>query len=338
MISYTYQLVSPQVFSVKYSDIDLGNKLLIRPRYLAICHADQRYYLGKRDRKILNRKLPMALIHECVGEVLYDPTGTFSQGELVVPIPNVPSKRLPEDIYENYGEGARFLSSGYDGFMREYIDMPPERVVSAAGISPELAVITEFVSVAVHAVSRFACTAHSNRKRIGIWGDGSMAYCVASVLKTAFPGSEIVVLGKHPRKLTYFSFASQTLLTEDLGKDFAVDHAFECCGGDGSYYAIRDIIRHIKPQGNVMLMGVSEGEIPINTRDILEKGLSFIGCSRSGKEDFESAIKLMGRPGVQRRLETIIYEDARVSAMEDIYRVFRTDLNTTFKTVFEWRI
>lgn len=338
MISYTYQLVSPQVFSVKYSDIDLGNKLLMRPRYMAICHADQRYYLGKRDRKILNRKLPMALIHECVGEVLYDPSDRFSQGDLVVPIPNVPSDNLPDDIYENYGTGARFLSSGYDGFMREYIDMPPERVVSAASISPKLAVITEFVSVAVHAVSRFTRTAHSSRKRIGIWGDGSMAYCVASALKTALPESEIIVLGKHPRKLTYFSFVSQTLLTEDMEKDFSVDHAFECCGGDGSYYAIRDIIRHIKPQGSVMLMGVSESEIAVNTRDILEKGLSFIGCSRSGKADFENAVKLMGKPGIQRRLETIIYEDIPVNSIEDIYRVFRTDLNTTFKTVFEWRV
>lgn len=338
MISYTYQLVSPQVFSVKYSDIDLENKLLIRPRYMAICHADQRYYLGKRDRKVLKKKLPMALIHECVGEVLCDPSGKFPLGELVVPIPNVPSESLPHDIYENYGTGAHFLSSGYDGFMREYIDMPAERVVSAEGISPKLAVITEFVSVAVHAVSRFMTTAHSKRKRIGIWGDGSMSYCVASVLKTFLPESEIIVLGKHPGKLTYFSFAAQTLLTDNIGEDFSVDHAFECCGGDGSYYAIRDIIHHIEPQGNVMLMGVSENEIAINTRDILEKGLSFIGCSRSGKTDFENAIEFMRKAGVQRRLEAIIYEDTKVSSIEDIYRVFRTDLNTAFKTVFEWEV
>lgn len=73
MINYTYQLVSPQVFSVKYHDIDMTSHVLIRPKYMAICHADQRYYLGKRDHKILKKKLPMALIHECCGEVVYDP-------------------------------------------------------------------------------------------------------------------------------------------------------------------------------------------------------------------------------------------------------------------------
>lgn len=29
-----------------------------------------------------------------------------------------------------------------------------------------------------------------------------------------------------------------------------------------------------------MLMGVSENKVPINTRDILEKGLTFVGSTR----------------------------------------------------------
>lgn len=336
MISYTYQLVSPQVFSVKYNDLKLEDKLLIRPRYMAICHADQRYYLGKRDRKILNKKLPMALIHECVGEVVQDHSGRFAVGELVVPIPNIPAANQQDEMYENYGKNARFMSSGYDGFMREYIDISPDRVVSVSGIPMNVAAITEFISVAVHAVSRFEKTSHHIRRRIGIWGDGSMAYCVASVLKMLLPDSEIIVLGKHPRKLSYFSFVSETVLIDNIPEDFQVDHAFECCGGEGSYYAIKEIIKYVNPQGNVMLMGVSENEIPINTRDVLEKGLLLIGCSRSGKADFERAAQLMKNDEFQKRLETIIYEDNKVTSVEDIYRVFQTDLSTTFKTVFEW--
>jgi len=330
--------VSPQVFSVKYRDIDLKERMLIRPYCMAICHADQRYYLGKRDRKILNKKLPMALIHECVGRVLYDPSGTFRLGELVVPIPNVPSKEREEEIYENYGEGAHFLSSGYDGFMREYVDISPDRAVLVADVPPEVSAITEFISVAVHAASRFIDTSHHIRKRIGIWGDGSMAYCVAAVLKMFIPDSELIVFGRHPRKLSYFSFVSKTMLTEDIPVDYRIDHAFECCGGEGSYYAISDIIRHINPQGQVMLMGVSENEISINTRDILEKGLTFIGCSRSGKSDFEQAAVLMHNMDFQRRLKKIIHETSAVKNVEDIHRVFGEDLNIDFKTVFKWEV
>ena len=67
MINYVYQLISPRTFNIKYEDMNFRNKVVIKPNYLAICHADQRYYLGNRSPEILRRKLPMALIHEaCV--------------------------------------------------------------------------------------------------------------------------------------------------------------------------------------------------------------------------------------------------------------------------------
>lgn len=337
MISYIYQLVSPQVFAVKYDDVQMKERVIIRPRYMAICHADQRYYLGKRAAKILKKKLPMALIHECCGEVLFDGTGTFKKGELVVPIPNTP---LSDDnvIYENYRKDSYFLSSGYDGFLREYIDMPSDRVVLADGINPKIAAITEFVSVAVHAVKRFESISHSRRRRIGIWGDGSLSYCLASILKKRFPNIDIIVVGKNERKLAYFSFVDQTVLSEELPEDLCVDHAFECCGGEGSSYAIDDIIRLINPQGMVVLMGVSENKVAVNTRDVLEKGITMIGSSRSGKEDFENALEYMKDIHFQKRLEAIVYLDQTVSSIDDLHSVFHNDLNTPFKTVFEWKV
>ncbi len=98
MINYVYQLVSPRVISIKYENIDFNNDVIVKPLYMAICHADQRYYTGNRDKKVLSKKLPIVIL-----------------------IPNVPGK-YNNEIYENYGEGAKFLSSGYDGFMREYIN------------------------------------------------------------------------------------------------------------------------------------------------------------------------------------------------------------------------
>ena len=50
MVNYVYQLVSPHVFSLEYEDVDFTKEVVIRPRNMAICHADQRYYQGKSDR------------------------------------------------------------------------------------------------------------------------------------------------------------------------------------------------------------------------------------------------------------------------------------------------
>lgn len=335
MINYVYQLVSPRVISIKYENINFDNDVIVKPLYMAICHADQRYYTGNRDKKVLSKKLPMALIHECCGEVVFDKTKKFKKGQKVILIPNVPGN-FNEEIYENYGEGAKFLSSGYDGFMREYINIPQDRLVPFENIPLETAAITEFVSVGTHATERFKKISHSNKEKIGVWGDGSLAFVVSNILKKEFPNSKIIIFGKNTEKLSLFSFADETILVDNIPENYKIDHAFECAGGEGSSYAIDDIIKHIKPQGSVMLMGVSENKVPVNTRDVLEKGLTFVGCSRSGYKDFEKAIELMKDEKFQMRLKMIIQEKEEVKTIEDIHKIFRKDLNNSFKTIFKW--
>lgn len=335
LINYIYQLVAPGTISIKYEQARFEDGVIIKPKYMSLCHADQRYYTGQRERHILNKKLPMALIHECCGEVLYDPNGQYDCGDNVVLIPNVPGE-YSDIIMENYSKGSSFLSSGKNGFLQEFISLSVDRVVKLDSIPQKLACITEFVSVAVHSIKRFDQVSHQIKGKIGIWGDGSLAFVVANLLSLIYPESEIIVIGKNPGKISYFSFVTQTFYKDEIPDDFVVDHAFECCGGDGSYYAIEDIIRFINPQGTVMLMGVSENRIAVNTRDILEKGLLLVGSSRSGRDDFQQAVQWMKNEKLQKRLELIIYEDEKVSSIEDIHRVFRTDINTPFKTVFEW--
>ena len=337
MINYVYQLTSPRVISIKYENLNLDDKVVIKPLYMAICHADQRYYTGTRDKKVLSQKLPMALIHECCGEVVIDKSGKFKKGQKVVLIPNVPGK-YNDEIYENYGEGAKFLSSGYDGFMREYINLSADRVVPFENTPLEIAAITEFISVSVHAIERFKKISHSKKDTIGVWGDGSLAFVTANVLKKEFSNSQIIVFGKNRDKLSLFSFVDKTILIDNIPKDLKIDHAFECVGGEGSFYAIDDIIRCIKPQGTVMLMGVSENKVGINTRDILEKGLTFVGSSRSGYQDFVRAVEILQDEKVQKRLKLIIENYGVVKKIEDIHKVFNFDLNTSFKTVFRWEI
>lgn len=335
MINNVYQLVAPRSIVVKFEDVDTRGKVLVRPRFLAICHADQRYYQGKRDPGVMRAKLPMALIHECMAEVLADPSGMFAPGDPVALIPNVAGCDS-EGIYENYAKGSGFLSSGRDGFMRELVNLNPDRVVSCEGVQPEIAAITEFVSVAVHAFRRFDAAAHGRRDRLAIIGDGSMAYVVACVLSCFSPESKIVVIGRNPEKLSLFSFADERYLSCELPDDLMFDHAFECAGGEGSAAAIDTVISHIAPQGALMLLGVSEHPVPVYTRNVLEKGVTMVGCSRSGRVDFEMAVEAMRSVGMQQRLRQVICFFGRVADIADVKKAFAADLQTPFKTVFEW--
>jgi ribitol-5-phosphate 2-dehydrogenase len=321
---------------VKFEDISFDDQIIVRPDFLAICHADQRYYLGQRDQAILAQKLPMAPIHEACGTVVYDPTHTYPVGQRVVLIPNIAGDTKSGTL-ENYASGSGFRSSGYDGFLSELVSLPPDRIIASGNLAPEVAAITEFVSVAVHATTRFDQLAFSSRDRLAVIGDGSMAFAVANILKERFSESQIIVLGRHPDKLSLFTFVDESYYSDALPADLRFDHAFECTGSQGSVTALNTLVDHINPQGTIILLGVSEQLVPVNTRMVLEKGLTLVGCSRSGSSDFEQAVGLLQKPQMQQRLRQIIYLDEPVHTVADIKRVFANDLSTPFKTVFEWR-
>lgn len=336
MITATYQVTAPRTVAVKFSEINAHNTVWVRPTHMSICQADQRYYQGRRPKSVLDKKFPMALIHEAVGVVMRDDSGKLNVGTPVAMLPNRPSKHL-DGVYENYAEGFTFLSSGDDGFMREIVDLPHRQVVEL----PEASLLTsqsEMTSVACHAIKRWEIAASTDQQRVGIWGDGSVGYILASVLRELYPELHIAIIGTHSSKLDYFTMANQTLLTGNLPHGFRIDHAFECVGGEGSASAIAEMIDVISPQGTLILMGVSENTVPVTTRMVLEKGLTLVGSSRSGRADFEQAAQLWHSQSFRSRMRRIIYEEAPVRSVDDIHRVFMNDLGVMFKTAFAWEI
>ena len=292
MLNTVYRLTEPRKFEAQFTDIDiLDDKVLVRPTHLSICHADQRYYQGKRPKEVLDQKLPMALIHEGIGQVEYDPKGEFRTGSRVVMIPNTP-ERTDEVIAENYLRSSRFRGSGYDGFMQDYVAMKRDRLfLLPEGINLNVAAYTELVSVSTHAINRFDRFAHGRRDRIGVWGDGNLAFITSLLLKKKYPHSEVLIFGVHEFKMRDFVFTDGTYNVTDIPKDIGIDHAFECVGQEASGTAVNQIIDYIQPEGVISLLGVSENPVPLNTRMILEKGLHVYGSSRSGYEDFKETIE-----------------------------------------------
>ena len=67
MINIVYRLISPKFFEESIDEVELDG-VVVRPTYLSICQADQRYYQGSRPAEVLEEKLPMALIHEESGK------------------------------------------------------------------------------------------------------------------------------------------------------------------------------------------------------------------------------------------------------------------------------
>lgn len=339
MINRIYRLVAPKKIELCFTDETISDsRVYIQPTNLAICAADQRYYTGSRPKEVLDKKLPMSLIHEATGIVVLDLKGDYKKGERVVMIPNTPSLSHPI-IKENYLPKTRFRSSGYDGFMQSVIPMQRDRIVRLAdSVDADIAAFSEMVSIPFSAIKEFDNKAHSIRENIAVWGDGNIGFVTALALKKKYPEAKIYVVGKDKEKLSYFSFADGIYDADELPKDFRIDHAFECVGGKYSEGAINQIIDLINPQGTIVLLGVSEQYPNINTRMILEKGLTLMGSSRSGYEDFTEAVKLMENKEAHDYLSTIISETVDVNKIEDINYAFDSDITNKFKTVMRWKI
>lgn len=340
MINTIYRLTAPRRFEIDFEDISFNDNCIVRPTHLSICNADQRYYQGTRDAKILKQKLPMALIHEGVGEIVYDKSGTFKPKDKVVMIPNIPTED-DEIIAENYRESSKFCASSTDGFMQELVEISPNRLVKLPdNINLNVAAFTEIVSVSVHAITRFEKIAHQRRDTVGIWGDGNLAFITSLFLKKMFPKTKVYVFGINRDKLNDFSFADETFLTTEIPDSLRVDHAFECVGANGSPVAIEQIIKYIRPEGTIAILGVSEYPVPINTRMILEKGLRMFGTSRSGREDFEKTVELYTKhPEIVSFLTHIIGNVVEVNSFADMTKAFELDTRKAFgKTIMHWKL
>ncbi len=338
MINVQYKLITPLSIESYCENLDLEpNRILVKPKMLSICKADLRYYFGMRDAKVLKQRLPLTLIHEACGSVLYDKSGKFEVGEKVILLPNIPGEE--SDIEENYRLDSLFRSSRADGFMQEMVSLPDSQIVSYKDVDDELAAITEFVSVGVHAINSFMKKMKKTPKHIAVWGDGAMGYVVCSLLKHYLPSTKITIIGKHRNKLDMFQFVEEQMTIDEVGTEVRYDAAFECTGGRGTQYALSQVIDVLEPESVVMLLGVSEEPVPINTRMVLEKGLILYGRSRSTRQDFIDAVSIMGTDKrLARRLALLVSEVKMIRDINDIHHAFQESRIVDYKMVMDWRL
>ncbi|MBQ8018233.1 MAG: alcohol dehydrogenase catalytic domain-containing protein [Methanobrevibacter sp.] len=336
MINIVYRLKTPKFFEEAIDEIDL-NGVVVRPTYLSICQADQRYYQGSRPADVLEKKLPMALIHEAIGEVVHDNSGQFKSGDKVVMIPNTPQG---EDICRpNYSYKSKFRGSGFDGFTSDLVKLDSTRVVRIPDeFNPYVSAFIELISVAYQGISKFEEIAVTPKNILGVWGDGNLGFIAALFLKQKFPNSKVIVFGKHLENLNLFSFADEVYQIHNVPDDLTVDHAFECVGSSASQSAIEQIIDLINPQGTINLFGVSEYPIPINTRMVLEKGLTIQGNSRSEREDFIGVVEtLKQNPQLFEYLEKLVTNVCEINNLNDLRQAFDKDYISHFgKTILKW--
>ncbi len=336
MIKQVIRLIRPGLFLPCFVVENPGLKdVLVRPRYLSVCAADQRYFQGNRPPEVLARKLPLALFHEAVGEVLRDPSGELAPGTFCVLLPGGANSSKDDD---NYRKGAFFRSSNADGFCQELLSLTHRELLPVSKEDAHLYVFTEPLSVCCHAIRRLSTfTSIRTDARLGVWGDGSMGFLMALTLHRLLPGRTILVFGRHDEKLALFSFVDERHRVEAIRTNMEVNIAFECVGGSGAQTALEQAISMLTPCGHLVMLGVSEFPVPLRTRPLLEKGLNLLGASRSLRKDFQTAKELVDDNYVRGQLRKLCTRQFHVRDPDHLADIMCIDAEESWKSLIEVR-
>ena len=324
--SRTYRLLSPgKVEEVMIERPVRDGEVVVEPSLASICHADLRYYLGHRSPEVLAKKLPMALIHEGIGRVVESKSDRVKVGQRVVIVPNIPgylvdngdskecSPLCEKEFSDNYSEKNIFLGSGYDGIAQSRLVLPAECTIPVPDSIPdEMAVLSELCTVSYRALSRVKKQLEAPNTTVAVFGDGPVGYLTAAMIHHIYglDATRLQVFGAIPEKLAQFGFAKCDLVQEyDFKAGKRVDVVIECTGGRFSESAVNQGVDLLARGGSLILMGVTEERVPINTRDILEKGITLFGSSRSSCLDYHAVLSAMEDMDYQKSLRAILPAD-----------------------------
>ena len=337
MFAKSYKITEPKRFEIFVEDIQ-NNDVLVRPEYLAVCKADIRYYLGNRSLNVLKRKFPMSLIHEATGVVVKDKSGNLKAGQRVVMLPcrradDCDGTKCDEcvrnnpHLLDNYCPESKFCSSNFDGFSKELMDIGADYLVPIPDEVGAEAVFSELISVGCCALRRAGLDKSNAPKNIAIWGDGIMGYIIALVAKYSLE-CEVDVIGLSKEKLAEFDFANIYYANdiEDLPR---MTVAIEAVGGNASGIAANQAIDKLYSGGKLILCGVANDNIPLNTRMVLEHGLSIRGTTRSTRCDFEGALELLKIKDFRERVLKLLLSTVEVDDIKKYYAVFEKESKST---------
>lgn len=347
VISNVYRLTTPGTFEAVEIEREVNdNDVVVRPHIVSVCHADLRYYTGNRRKEALEAKLPMALFHEGIGTVTDSKHPSFKEGDRVVIVPSIPGFVLNNTSKEeccrncrdggddNYCLNGEFLGSGYDGIGQSDLVISGENLVPVPDeLEDDVAILAELCSVSLYAINRVEQDlTTANSPKVAVFGDGPVGYLTAAALHFVhgIEKENLLVFGAVEDKIAQFDSFATTALVHDY--DFkaveGINTVFECTGGKFSSSAINQSIDLLDNESNLVLMGVTEELVPMNTRDILEKGITVKGSSRSTVKEFKQLMEAFKNPDYRKVLSKLIPDEHFiVESPEDMREAMEHDAN-----------
>ena len=281
-----------------------SGEVLLKIKFVGFCGSDLNTFLGRNPMV----KLPVIPGHE-VGAVI-EAIG-----------PDVPAGFEP-GMSVTACEHNETFGVQRNGAMGEYLSLPWQKVIPAAGISPRDCALIEPMSVGFHAVSRGQITDIDTVLVIGC----GMIGCGA-IVRAALRGATVIAMDLDDDKLELakrigarYTINSRTEnvherlleMTDGLGPDVVV----EAVGSPATYVTA---VNEVAFTGRVVCIGYAKSEVTFQTKYFVQKELDIRGSRNALPEDFRAVVRYLQQDSCPREdlISRIVTPEEALTAMQE---------------------
>lgn len=290
------QITAPEQVQITNLEMPVlqSGEVLVRIRYVGFCGSDLNTFLGKNPMV----KLPVIPGHEVGAEIVAVANDVPSHLE--------PGMAVTLNPYTNCGKCAscrngrvnackdnETLGVQRNGSMREFLTIPWQKVIPAAGLSVKECALIEPLSVGFHAVDRGQVT---DLDIVMVIGCGMIG--IGAIIRSVLRGATVIAVDMDDEKLALvrtlgvkYTINSKTENVHErlqtFTQGFGPDVVIEAVGSPVTYVMA---VEEVAFTGRVVCIGYAKTDVTFQTKLFVQKELDIRGSRNALPADFRAVI------------------------------------------------
>lgn len=319
------QITAPEQVQITNLEMPVlqSGEVLVRIRYVGFCGSDLNTFLGKNPMV----KLPVIPGHEVGAEIVAVANDVPSHLELGMAVTLNP--------YTNCGKCAscrngrvnackdnETLGVQRNGSMREFLTIPWQKVIPAAGLSVKESALIEPLSVGFHAVDRGQVT---DLDIVMVIGCGMIG--IGAIIRSVLRGATAIAVDMDDEKLALvrtlgvkYTINSKTENVHErlqtFTQGFGPDVVIEAVGSPVTYVMA---VEEVAFTGRVVCIGYAKSDVTFQTKLFVQKELDIRGSRNALPADFRAVIHYLqqGKCPKETFISKVIPPEETLSALQE---------------------
>lgn len=182
-----------------------------------------------------------------------------------------------------------------NGGLAEYVSVPAHILFRAEPLSPDVAVLTQPMATALHAVRRARPQDNEDALVIGAGGIGVfLTYALvqhgARVIAVDLSAERLAVARNFGAEATIRGSNSEAIRVELAKRGIVPTLVFEATGSDAGFDTAVSLV---EPGGTVVTVGIAANRVSLDARRVTLKELAIVGTNGLLNDDIPEAVRLL---------------------------------------------